>query len=112
MLFKGDLSPSFGHFQSDTYMYTVELQWLEQTWDHENWCQLKVVPAMVSFYICNMNSRDFSLIYGASVARVFMLLFSFLIFSDQWSLKIENKNNSLETFDNGSLLYAIIGIKE
>ena len=30
---------------------TIELQWLEQAWDHEKWFQSKVVPASVSFNI-------------------------------------------------------------
>ena len=47
-------------------------------------------PSRVSFYL-NLNSRDPSLIYAV---RIFMLLFSFSIFSDCQSLKIENENNS------------------
>ena len=27
------------------FTYTVELQWLKQAWNHENWFQSKVVPA-------------------------------------------------------------------
>ena len=33
--------------------------------------------------------------YGASAIRVFVLLFSFSIFSDRRSLKTENENNSI-----------------
>ena len=41
--------------------------------------QRQFKPARVSFYIYKLNSRDCSPIYGASI---FMLLFSFSIFSD------------------------------
>ena len=44
-----------------------------------------------------------------------MLLFSFSIFSDQRSLKIENENNSMkiqmEKFDRTGLIYVIIGTR-
>ena len=35
---------------------------------------------------------------------VFMLLFSFSIFSDPWSLKIENENNNTKTLDCRGLI--------
>ena len=47
--------------------------------------------------VYKLNSRDSGPIYGASVVRVFVLLFSFSIFSDRQSLKIENENNSRKT---------------
>ena len=50
----------------------------------------------VSFYICKLNSKDYSPIYGASVGRIFVLLFSFSIFSDHQSLKIDNEKNMHE----------------
>ena len=34
--------------------------------------------------------------YGTSAVRVFMLLFSFSIFSNHWSLKIANENNRMK----------------
>ena len=56
-------------------------------------------PGRVSFYIYKLNSRDSCPIYGASAVRVFLLLFSFSIFSDRRrSLKIENENNSMLLF--------------
>ena len=30
----------------------VELQWLEQAWDHENWFQSKVVPTSQGKFLC------------------------------------------------------------
>ena len=53
-------------------------------------------PARVNFYIYTLNSRDSSPIFGVSAVRVFMLLFSFSIFSDRRSLKIENEKNSMK----------------
>ena len=54
--------------------------------------------------------------YGASVVRFFVLLFSFSIFSDHQLLKIENENNSMktqmQTFDDRSLIYEIKGTQE
>ena len=45
-----------------------------------------------------------------------MLLFSFSIFSDRWSLKTENENNGMkpykQQFDHRSLMYGIIGTQE
>ena len=45
-----------------------------------------------------------------------MLLFTYSIFSDCQSLKIEYVNNSIKTemqkFDHGSLIYGIIGTQE
>ena len=46
--------------------------------------------------ICKLNSRVPSPIYGDSAVGVFVLLFSFSIFSDRRSLKIENENNSMK----------------
>ena len=50
------------------------------------------------------------------MATVFVLLFLFSIFSDQPSLKIENKNNSMKTlmqkFDHRSIIYGIKGALE
>ena len=50
------------------------------------------------------------------MARVFILLFSFSIFSDYHSLKIENENKSMKTqmqqFDHRSLIYGTIGTQE
>ena len=44
---------------------TVELQWLEQAWDHENWFQSKVIPASQGkFYIYKLNSRDSGPVIG------------------------------------------------
>ena len=51
----------------------------------------------VLLYLYKLNSRDSSPIHGASAVKVFVLLFSFSIFSDRWSLKIENENNSMKT---------------
>ena len=64
--------------------YTVDLQWLQQAWEHENLFQSKAVPA----YIYKLSSR-------ASAVRLFLLLFSFSIFSDRRSLKIENEDKSM-----------------
>ena len=77
---------------------TVELLWLEQartmkTNSIQRWFQ----PSTVSIYI-HLNSRDPSPIYETSVVSVFELLFSFSIFSDHRSLKIENENNSIKIF--------------
>ena len=45
-----------------------------------------------------------------------MLLYSFSVFSDVRSLKIENENNRMKTlmqkFDHGSLIYETIGTQE
>ena len=45
-----------------------------------------------------------------------MLLFSFSIFSDHRSLKLENENNSMKTkmqkFDHVSLIYGTTGTQE
>ena len=45
-----------------------------------------------------------------------MLVFSFSIFSDHRSLKIEKENNSMKTkmqkFDHRTLIYEIIGTEE
>ena len=54
----------------DTCPIAVELQWLKQAWDHENWFQSKVVPAIQGKFISKLDSR---------------------------SLKIENKNNNIKT---------------
>ena len=51
---------------------------------------------MVSFCIYKMDSTDSSPIYGASAVRVFVLLFSFSVFSDQRTLKIENEIHNAE----------------
>ena len=77
---------------------TVELLWLEQagtmkTNSIQRWFQ----PSRVSIYI-HLNSRDPSPIYETSVVSVFVLLFSFSIFSDHRSLKIGNENNSIKIF--------------
>ena len=63
-------------------------------WEHGtmkiNSSQKQFQPPMVSVYV-NLNS---------SSARVFVLVFSFFpIFSDPWSLKIENENtgNNMKT---------------
>ena len=40
---------------------------------------VKVVPTSQGKFIYKLNSRDSSCIYGASVVRVFVLLFSFSI---------------------------------
>ena len=62
-------------------------------WGHRKF-ETKIVPAIqVSFYI-NMNPRDPSPIYETSAVRVFVLLFSFSIFSDRRSLKIKKENNT------------------
>ena len=76
------------YFYSETcFPRTVELQWLEQPWDHEYWFQSKVVLASVNFYIYKLNFRDSISINGASVVKVFMLLFSFSILVTRRSLK-------------------------
>ena len=61
---------------------------------------------------------------GLLLSDFFVLLFSFSIlndrpfsiFSDRWSLKIENKNNSMkiymQKFDHRSLIYGIVGTEE
>ena len=47
-------------------IFTAELLWLEQVPEHENWFQLKVVPARQGkFYIYKPLSRD-SFLYKAS----------------------------------------------
>ena len=56
-------------------------------------CQRQFQPSRVSFCI-DLNSKDPSPIYKSTAVRVFILLFSFSIFSDCWSLKIENENNN------------------
>ena len=66
--------------------YTVELQWLEQAWDNENWFRSKVVPASQVKFL-SRDCRDFNPLYGASAVGVSVLLFSFSIFSDRRSLK-------------------------
>ena len=50
----------------------------------------------VSFYFYKQNSRYSSAIYGDFAVRVFILLFSFSIFSDRWLLKIKNEYNSMK----------------
>ena len=49
--------------------------------------------------------------YEVSTIRVFVLLFSFSIFSDRRSLKIENENNNMKIkckkFDLRTLIYGI-----
>ena len=51
------------------------------------------------FYcIYDLNSRDSSPIYGASVVGVVVLLFSFSVLSDRRSLNIENENNSMKPY--------------
>ena len=63
-----------------------------------------------------MSSNDSSPIYETSAIRVFVLLFSFSIFSDRRSLKKENENNSMEIlmqkFDHKRLIYGTIGTKK
>ena len=76
--------------------------------------QRKFQSARISFSTYNLNSRKSSPIYGASAFRVFVLLFLFSISS--WSLKVENENNSMQTymqkFDHSSLIYGFTGSQE
>ena len=86
---------------------TVELQWLEQALDHENWLPSEVVPdSQGRVYIYKLNSIESSLIYGQS----FRIIFSFSIFSNRRSLKIEQITacNNLTT----DVSYGIIGTNE
>ena len=57
--------------------YTVELQWLEQTWEQENWFQSQVVTASQDecLYFYTLNSRDSRPIYGSF--RVVNFIFYF-----------------------------------
>ena len=80
-----------------TITYTVEPQWLIQAGTIKiSSSQRYFQPSRVSFNI-NLNSRVPSSIYETSAVRVSVLLFSFSIFSDWQSLKIENQNNSMKT---------------
>ena len=70
---------------------TVELQFLIQAGttgisSSQRW----FLPPRVSFYR-NLNSKAPNSIYKASAVRVFVLLFSFSIFIDHRSLKIEKR---------------------
>ena len=62
---------------------TVELKSLEQSWDYENWFELQVVQSSKAKFLYKQTSRDSSPIYGTSAVRVFVLFFSFSIFSDR-----------------------------
>ena len=79
-----------GQVTKKCFVTTVELQWPKICFDHENWFRSKVNPARIIFSIQILNSRG-------SAIRVFVLLFSFSIFSDRRSLKIESKYNSMKT---------------
>ena len=75
----------------------MELQWPKQTVTMKtNSSQRLFQPSKVSFYI-NLNSRDSSPIHETSAIRTSVLLFSFSIFRDRRSLKIENENKSKVT---------------
>ena len=39
--------------------YTVDLQWLQQAWEHENWFQSKVVPAYIYKLISRASAVSF-----------------------------------------------------
>ena len=62
----------------------VELQRLEQAWDHENWFQSR---SQGKFLYLQTESRVFNSMYWTSVVRFFVLLLSFSFFSDRRSLK-------------------------
>ena len=70
----------------------LNLQWQNRLGTMEIvFCHWYFQPARVSFYIYRLNARDTSPIYGVSLVRVFVMLFSFSVFSDRRSLKTENE---------------------
>ena len=81
------------HIFNDSLSIYSRTSAAQQAWYHANWFQLKVVPVSQDIY--QLNSRDSSSTYRTSAVRDFVLLFSFSIFSDRRSLKIENENNRM-----------------
>ena len=75
--------------------HTVELQWLKACW--------LVYPAWRTRFWVPM-IPNMRLLWSYFRTYIFLLLFSFSIFSDWQSLKIENENNNTKT-DCQSLIY-------
>ena len=84
------LSLSLSLFYCDCQINTEELQWLEQTLDHENWFQSKVVPASQGKFL-------YLVLHMGLLRQEFSCCYFFSIFSDCRSLKLKNENNSMKT---------------